>query len=323
MKPAERKTHMQAKKKLQAPSVVILMGTFNGESYILEQLSSIARQTFDRWSLWASDDGSTDGTLEILHRFQAEQSPREIVVLKGPALGFAANFLSMVCNPLVVGDYYAYADQDDIWDADKLERAVRWLNEQDPDVPALYCSSTTLVDSNNKLLGQSPRYRRPAAFKNALVQSIASGNTMVFNQAARAALLAAGADVKVPAHDWWTYLVVSGVGGNVMFDPLPTLRYRQHGSNLIGAGVGWVARIRRLRGMFMSQTRHLHEQNLDALQRIRSLFPPHQIECWDAFAQARQGSIVNRLFALRRSGAYRQTRLSNFTLVLAAVLGKL
>lgn len=314
---------MQANKKLQESTVAILLGTFNGESYISEQLSSFTQQTFSRWSLWASDDGSRDKTLDILHRFQADQSPREVFVLKGPSEGFAANFLSMVCDPRVVADYFAYADQDDIWNADKLERAVRWLNGQDPVVPALYCSRTTLVDANNRTLGQSPDFRRPATFQNALVQSIASGNTMVFNQAARAVLLAAGADVKVPAHDWWTYLVVSGVGGSVLFDPVPSLRYRQHGTNLIGAGVGWVSRIQRLRGMLMSQVRLLHQQNLDSLQRIRSLVPPHHIEYWDAFVQARQGRVLNRLLALRRSGAYRQTRLSNFTLVLAAVLGKL
>lgn len=314
---------MQPNKKPQDPAVAILLGTFNGESYIPEQLSSFAQQTFSRWSLWASDDGSTDATLDILHRFQVDQSPREVVVSRGPSQGFAANFLSMVCSPRVTADYFAYADQDDIWNADKLERALRWLNEQDPEVPALYCSRTTLVDANNRILGHSPEFRRPATFQNAMVQSIASGNTMVFNQAARAVLVAAGADVKVPAHDWWTYLVISGVGGNVLFDPVPSLLYRQHGANLIGAGVGWVPRIRRLRGMLMSQVRDFHDQNLLALKRIRDQISPQHLNCWNEFVQARQGNPLNRLLALRRSGVYRQTGLSNLTLVLATALGKL
>ena len=118
--------------------------------------------------------------------------------------------MSLLSDADIVGDFFACCDQDDVWWPDKLERALQWLHTVPEHVPAVYFSRTRNVDASGNIIGCSPLFRRPPNFRNALVQSIGGGNTMVFNRAARELLVAAG-PVDVASHDWWTYLLVSGL----------------------------------------------------------------------------------------------------------------
>ena len=87
-------------------------------------------------------------------------------------------------NPAIDGDYFAFCDQDDLWDEDKLAEALDWLEKQPADTPALYCTRTRTVDERGSEIGLSPLFRRRPSFRNAIVQSIAGANTMVMNKAA-------------------------------------------------------------------------------------------------------------------------------------------
>ena len=88
-----------------------------------------------------------------------------------------------------------------------------WLQTVPRGTPALYGARTLLIDPEGAYLGRSPLFCRPPTFRNALVQNIAGGNTMVFNEAARRLLMAAGSAVQVPSHDWWLYLLTTAGGG--------------------------------------------------------------------------------------------------------------
>lgn len=195
------------------PRVAILLCTYHGQHYLAEQLESFAAQSHKNWEVWASDDGSQDETHAILKAHQEKWPEGRLSIHFGPAEGFAANFLSLTCKASIEADYYAYSDQDDVWEADKLERAVRWLETIPPNMPALYCGRTRLVDADNNEIGLSPLFSKLPSFANALMQNIGGGNTMVFNNAARALLREAGEDTPVITHDWWAYMVVSGCGG--------------------------------------------------------------------------------------------------------------
>jgi hypothetical protein len=151
-----------------------------------------------------------------------------------------------------------------VWDADKLERAITALARTDADIAALYGSRTRLIDGAGNETGFSPLFHRTPEFRSALVQSIAGGNTMVFNQKARDV-----ADVNVPSHDWWLYQVVAGCGGYVHYDPYPAIRYRQHAQNVIGANIGWAARVRRLHLLQEGRFRYWEDLNVAALTRLR------------------------------------------------------
>ena len=294
-----------------------------GHNFLREQLDSIERQTHTSWSIWASDDSADHKTQAILTDYQKRFGPVQLSVCRGPARGFVANFLSLVCNDSIQADYFAFADQDDVWEADKLERAVQWLQTVPAQVPALYCGRTRKVDENNQDLGFSPLFTRPPGFANALVQSIASGNTMVFNQAARRLLQVAGAGLPVAAHDWWAYLLVTGAGGQVFYDPVPAVRYRQHADNLIGTKGHWRKRLAHgwllLRGNF----RNWNEINITALQTMRSHLTVQNQGRLDEFVKARNSGLLVRLTGCRRAGVYRQSWFGNLGLMAAVVLKRL
>ena len=80
------------------PHVHILMGTKNGGMFLADQLASIRGQSHQDWSLWVSDDGSTDGTWEALENFKAETPHHDIHLLKGPQKGVAANYYKLLKN---------------------------------------------------------------------------------------------------------------------------------------------------------------------------------------------------------------------------------
>ena len=308
---------------VRAPSVAILLCTLRGNDYLREQLDSIVRQAYTSWSVWVSDDGSDRSTHAILDEYQASMGNSRLSILRGPAKGFAANFLSLACNANIDADYYAYADQDDIWESDKLMQALQWLEGIPADVPALYCARTRKVDADNQEIGFSEKWARPLGFANALVQSIASGNTMVFNKAACDLLRIAGPDVEVAAHDWWTYQLVSGSGGRVFHDIYPTVRYRQHSENLIGTNGTWSARAHRLHMLLKGRFRNWSKMNIAALETMRAQLTAENQVRLDEFSKARQGGIYSRLAALLRAGVYRQTWLGNLGLVAAVILKKL
>lgn len=305
------------------PKVAILLCTYCGQRFLAEQLESFASQTYPHWEVWASDDGSEDGTLAILESYKTKWGEHKLSIQRGPGRGLAANFLSLTCNANIEADFYAYSDQDDIWESDKLERAVNWLKSVPPNTPALYCSRTLLVDAENRNIGFSPLFSKPPSFANALIQSIGGGNTMVFNNAARALLRRAGEDVHVVIHDWWAYMVVTGCGGRVFYDSQPSIRYRQHGGNLVGANTSWAARLARIPMHFGGKFRHWNDVNIEALSQIKGLLTKENREILDQFARARHQTLLLRIIGLKRSGVYRQTLFGNLGLVAAAILKKI
>ena len=305
------------------PKVAILLCTYHGQNYLTEQLDSIEAQTHANWEIWASDDGSLDNTHAILDAYQKKWSMDRISIHFGPAEGFAANFLSLACKASIHADYYAFSDQDDIWEADKLERAVRWLETVPPNTPALCCSRTRLVDAANNEIGLSPLFFKPPSFANALMQNIGGGNTMVFNNEARALLREAGECLPVVTHDWWAYLVVTGCGGKVFYDSKPTLRYRQHESNVVGMSTSWAARIKRIYMMMDGRFRKWNDGNIAGLNILKNRLTPESRDILDRFVQARKMSLVPRIIQFKRSGVYRQTVLGNIGLIVAVILGKI
>lgn len=302
--------------------VAILMATYCGEKYLPAQLDSIFEQSYGNFSLWVSDDGSTDNTRDVLARYVSGYS-QKLHVFQGPQQGFAKNFLSLLQCQEINAAFYAFADQDDVWHTEKIERAITWLNKQPPEQPALYCSRTSLVDELGRGLGDSPLFTRPPCFANALVQSIGGGNTMVFNQAARVLLGLASKDAKVVSHDWWLYIIVAGAGGCIHYDPRPSIDYRQHGANLIGSNLGWRARLKRIHFMLNGRFRDWNTLHMAALCEAEPFFTPESRRILNQFRQARISSLPKRLWFLYRSGTYRQTLFGNIGLWVAATLNRL
>ncbi len=299
------------------------MATYEGQHYLAEQLESLSAQTHSNWAVWASDDRSKDFTRAILETYRQAWPDGRLSIHSGPADGFVANFLSLTCKACIEADYYAYSDQDDIWEADKLARAVRWLDSVPAHIPGIYCSRTRLVDKSGHEIGLSPLFKKKPSFANSLAQNIGGGNTMVFNNAARELLREAGDNIAVVSHDWWAYMLISGCGGKVYYDPEPTLRYRQHGSNLVGMNSTWQARLKRIQMLRRGRFRNWNNCNIAALRSMSHRLTPENLEILERFDRARSMSLFPRLIELRRSGIYRQTLLGNIGLIVAAIFKKL
>lgn len=296
----------------------ILLATYNGDSHLSEQLDSILKQSHADWTIYASDDGSTDKTREILEEFKRLHGDQRMHILTGPQQGFASNFMSLVMNSDVHADYYAFCDQDDVWHLQKLEKAINHLAIYSI-VPALYCSRTRLIDEQGCFLGMSAFIRKPPSFANALVQSIAGGNTMVFNKCARE-LLRKTAVQPIVSHDWWLYMLISGAGGHVHYDHSPTIDYRQHAANIIGNNGGLRARVSRVKMGINGRFRSWITINANALESAKHLLTPENRALFRVLQSIRTESRLRAVTKLMRSGLHRQTIIGNVGLHFAVLL---
>ena len=304
-------------------STLVFLCTYQGIAFLDAQIRSILAQSVPI-DLWVSDDGSTDGTRELVERYVATE-PR-VRLLDGPSHGFVANFLSVFENS-GVSDYsfLAFADQDDVWDVDKLARAQDDLKNNIG--PTLYGSATRLIERNGRVFGVSAPRPRPLSFANALVESLAGGNTMVLNHSAiewvteiRATL----GDLRDHwvSHDWMLYLVMGLGGHSVLYDPSPTLCYRQHSENLVGGNRQLGARFRRGWGLFRGQFREMVRYNEVALSALRPLMIPSVSRRFDDYLALRESAWSTSAVRWRQAGLYRQQLLDHMALKLAFSLGR-
>lgn len=304
-------------------SVAVLMCTYQGAAYLRQQLDSLAVQTHTDWRLWVSDDGSTDDTLAILDSYRQRWGADRLTVVPGPRAGFAANFKSLTCRAEIDADYFAWADQDDVWEPEKLQRALAWLQSVPADVPALYGTRTLLTDAAGRPIGLSPLFKRPPDFASSLVQCIAGCNTMVFNRAARELFVQACSQGEAVPPDWLMYVLVSGCDGRVHYDPWPSVRYRQHGRNLSGTNLSLRGRWQRARLLMAGEFGGWVDANLERLAQVRHRMPAHNAAVLERFVRARQQPLLRRLIGLWRSGIRRQTTLGNIGLAVAVLFNKL
>ncbi len=297
---------MSEEQKNTPSHVAILLCTYNGENYLREQIDSFYTQTHQDWSLHVSDDGSSDQTIPLIESYKAKEPNHSITIHNGPRKGFCRNFLSLITRSTIKADYYAFCDQDDIWFNEKIERGVSWLETVPSDIPALYCTTTTLTDSAGKPIETPPAYTKPPSFQNALTQNITSGNTMIMNDAARN-LLMHFQEADLPAHDWFTYILVTGAGGQVQYDTAPSIYYRQHGGNVIGIQTGLKSNIDRAKRLLGNRYKNWITQNLKALKQHQTLLTQDNAATVDNLIIARKAPLFKRISRFRHLGLYRQT----------------
>lgn len=210
--------------------IVILLSTYNGEKFLDTQLDSIARQTVDaEIQIVARDDGSADGTIDLLRLWQNRLN---ISIIRGKNVGPKNSFLKLLAAA-PEAEFFAFCDQDDIWLPNKLKAAVLQLKNQPTDIPLLYFSNLILVDKNGNdlhdtYLKETPKINLGTLF----VRNPAAGCTIVFNQ---------------PALDMWKKSQIYAttlhdtlmtricyLNGKVIYDPHSYIHYRQHDANFAG-----------------------------------------------------------------------------------------
>lgn len=311
---------------VNTPLVAILLCTYNGARFLAEQLDSLEAQTHQNWVVIASDDGSTDKTLEILREYQVKWSAGKMTIRRGPKMGFCQNFLSLACDPEINADYYAFCDQDDVWLPAKLEVALSNIVANQINLGRtcyyLYCGRTSYVSSSLKPQGLSPLFVFPPSFRNALIQSIAGGNTMVFNSMVKELLERVGV-VVVPSHDWWVYQLTSGASGLVYYDHVPYILYRQHANSQVGKNNSLFAKAKRACMLFKGRFKYWNDLNLKALNIAKNELSRENYEIVTLFSVLRKAKLKDRLRLMEICGLFRQTWSGTISLILAAIFKKL
>ena len=208
--------------------VSILMSTYNGEKYIKQQIESIQHQSIKSISLLVRDDGSNDGTQKILQTYQKYGM---LSWYQGRNIGAGQSFLELT-RKAEAAEYYAFADQDDYWNKEKIEKAIQKI-EQYKDIPCMYCSNLNIVDKN--LLSYPTQYDNSDVYmglESSMLYNVATGCTIVFNNKLQE-ILQKYHPQNIIYHDWWVYLLALTFG-KVIYDKNSYIRYRQHESNVVG-----------------------------------------------------------------------------------------
>lgn len=213
------------------------MSAYNGSKYIKAQLDSIFRQKDVDVTCYIRNDGSTDNTANVLNDFTPPHHIEygALVINDGDNVGWEKSFL-LALQEAPKGDYYAFADQDDIWFEDKLASGIGMLEAQDNNnVPLMYHCNKISTDENMKpLRHQVRRTPKPLNRQNAMIQEYAQGCSIILNEAARQLVLRHLPKEKI-AHDFWCGLLCYLVG-EVIYDNRPHFYHISHRNNASGEG---------------------------------------------------------------------------------------
>ncbi|MDH1815220.1 glycosyltransferase [Comamonas aquatica] len=220
------------------PTIAIIISAYNAEKYIKEQVESILNQVDVNVFLWIRNDGSVDRTLEILRTEFGTDS--RVVVTDGDNLGAAESFLQAIFECDYQCQYYGFSDADDVWVANKLKLSIEKIKISSSSNPIAVATQMKVVDQNLQTIGLTDPPRIGLKFNNAVVQTVASGASILMNQSAFS-LLRSYRPKSVVMHDAWIYLLITAFG-NFLYLDQPTILYRQHGNNVFGTSHGFKRR---------------------------------------------------------------------------------
>ena len=244
--------------------IAILLATYNGKQYLCEQIESLLRQTSKDWTLYIHDDGSTDGTSELLHDYALRY--QNIVVLDYESQhGAKDNFLSLLQR--VDAEYYMFCDQDDVWIPEKVALSINEIKLQEKtyaNTPLIVYTDLHVADAQLNITHPSfwkeiclhPEF--VTSFDEIAASTAATGCAMILNSRAKAVTIIPAP--KATMHDAWITACVLSKGGRICPLHRQTVYYRQHGDNCVGAEdlnhLSLTYRIKNLREMQLKNWRN-------------------------------------------------------------------
>lgn len=302
----------------QFPLVAILLSTFNGEKYLDEQIRSLFHQTYPNLVIIVRDDGSQDGTLNVLKTFEGDA--RLKVLASHHNIGPAASFMQLLSLESEA-DFFAFCDQDDIWLPTKIEVAINALQKKRMNSPSLYCSRVSYVSEENQLLGLSA-IPNNLDLGNALVENVVTGCTIVMNRQLRD-LLITNLPQRFMMHDAWVYLVASSFG-EIFYDQNSYIRYRQHSSNTVGVALGFFENlIKRLKRFTVSKKGafRFSDQAVEFLNVYGKDLSKDQRLITKSIVESKF-SFIKRVSFFFNGNIYRQSYLDNIILRILVLINR-
>ena len=230
------------------PTVAVIMSTYNGEKYLREQIDSILAQEGVNVELYIRDDGSSDRTRDIIAGYTERFG--NVHAEYGKNVGIGRSFMNMLTSA-DDWEYYAFSDQDDYWEHDKLSQAVRLVRNKEESIgnnsPILYYSNVNVTDEKLNIIRKSSLEKRVHSIASAVMRRAIPGCTMMMNARARQLIILHPItdDMLGHYHDSLIVSMVYAFGGEVICDPEAYMRYRQHGDNSEGSPIGIIGRLKK------------------------------------------------------------------------------
>tara|TARA_B100001093_G_scaffold390878_1_gene377262 strand:+ start:2255 stop:3166 length:912 start_codon:yes stop_codon:yes gene_type:complete len=296
--------------------VAVILCSYNPNlSYFDKQVESISNQKHKNIYLYLYDDGSSKEKLLEMKSIISSYSLPFTITVRENNFGCCMNFLCAL-KEVTNYDYYCFSDQDDIWLSDKLSKGLKYLENYD-----LYCSSTMLINNKDEKIGINNINTKPS-FKHSLIQSIAGGNTYVFNNKIRN-LITDIRNLPYFSHDWFIYQLAAGNDSKIFYDLRPSVLYRLHSDNLTGTSNTFFSKLKRfkmlMRGDFLNWT----DRNIKCLTGHKEVLKKNNLDIINAFNKKRSGNIFERLSIFHKDKFRRSSFMQNITFYIALILKKI
>lgn len=311
--------------------VLILMATYNGESYLKEQLDSILTQTYDNWELWIQDDGSQDRTIDIIENYQKVEN--RIFLLRNQTAyhGAFLNFFTLISRvrESTEADYYCFVDQDDVWEVNKLEVLTEYLQEkerqQGVDTPIMCYSDMSLIDGNGVKIADSLNREVNNELKNAYqifyMHNYIWGCATILNHSLFN---------NVPIYDLSQQVTVSHDNyfakyaicfGKLYFVDEQLVRYRRHGNNVSGLPTRRIALSQIKEGYSELAKRHayIYSQTLLFTEQFKSKSDKSAVDLKGIELSLRKGGVKGCLY-MKKHNISHQSLAKKVALYLVVLL---
>lgn len=291
----------------------VLMSTYNGDEYVEQQIDSIYKQSYQDFDLYIRDDGSNEDFVKYLESLQKKY---DFHFIKGENIGFLKSFMELLKE--VNGyDFYSFADQDDVWYPEKLQKSIEWLSQNKQDIPLLYhCAYHTGEDVNNK----SNIYYHPDSeycFKKCMTTNYYSGFAMVVNNELRMLMLKGDVE-KITYHDWWAGMIAVGIG-KYHFDNIPLAFHIDHKTNVTA-----FTNKKRIKWFFQTlrEESEIHKRALEYKRCFYNDLTNENQKILNLFATEHY-SLVKSLKKAFSSNKWRDTTSSDVVMRILMILGKI
>ena len=281
-------------------TVCVMMSTYNGAHYLQEQIDSIEGQYNVNCKLIIRDDGSQDNTINLIKENCRRYD--NIKLISGSNLGSASSFMELL-HESPECDYYAFSDQDDIWDLDKLWVAIQQLSNTDE--CALYYCDYREIDKDGNILSSNDRekLKKLSIYELALTNNC-SGCTMVFNKKLRD-IIVQNKPTRMLMHDHYIYFLSVALGASIFCDSQAHISYRQHQNNVIGARIPFWKKVKlssfginkRIRSdcaieVYNFYEKQLTEESKELLKKIKKHKKRELIKIFSPFEKSLKRKVI-------------------------------
>ena len=296
--------------------VDILMATYNGEAFVEEQVQSIINQTYTDWRLLVHDDGSTDKTMEILHRL-AEEDERVVVIEDGvQRLGVARNFIHLAKQSTAA--YCMFCDQDDVWLPNKVEKMVHAIEQYNQGIPQVVYTNAFLWSPDRGIISDKNTLTYPTTLRQTLFLNTGiQGAAAIFNRAMRELIVEPLSYYAMHDH----VLLLAGICfGEVHYLHESLMYYRQHEHNVTGNAPGSIAK----KIALMWENREVRLVNKEHYEGLKAFYERFEAQIKDDDKQVIEAFLAmkarKRIARMRCVMEYRFKLFDSVTLLLIKMI---